>query len=68
VSCLLVIDRQTGKTLQQITYKSNEYPSALATHFVAGLSSFEESKLMVYVGVSSMRSTDEVDKQEFYSP
>ena len=53
---MLVIDTQTKKVLQRITYAPREYPSAIAWHTFDGVGE-ASPKLKVYVGTSCMADT-----------
>jgi len=66
VPCLLLIDIQTTKILQKITYAPREYPSAVSWHTFDGIGE-ATPKLKVYVGSSLMADTQN-GETESYSP
>ena len=65
--CLLVIDIQTTKILQRISYAAREYPSAVACHTFSGIGEDNGLKLKVYVGTSRMPDLETGEIQS-YSP
>ena len=64
--CVLVIDTVTTKTLQQISYKPLEYPSAISWHTFDGVGE-ATPKLKVYIGTSLMPNKED-GETESYSP